>query len=134
MKGSCLCRQVEYEITPPFKMFQYCHCSRCRKFTGSVHSANIFVAPEQLQWLKGEDLVSTYELPESKYLTTAFCKQCGSALPAAIKGGANVLIPAGSLDDDPEIKPQQNMYWESRASWCIETSELAKHAELPPRK
>ena len=45
MKGSCLCGGVVYEIDPPFKIFQYCHCSRCRKFTGSAHAANLFVPP-----------------------------------------------------------------------------------------
>ncbi len=133
MQGSCLCGQVAYEITPPLRVFQYCHCSRCRKFTGSMHSANIFVPPEQFSWLRGAELVATYDLPDTKYLTTAFCKNCGSSLPWAIKGGKNIVVTAGTLDDDPEIRPQGNIYWESRAPWCVETSELPKHDELPPR-
>ena len=31
--GSCLCKNVSYEITGNMGVFQYCHCSRCRKFT-----------------------------------------------------------------------------------------------------
>lgn len=134
MKGSCLCGQVQYAIEPPLKIFQFCHCSRCQKFTGSMHSANIFVPPEQFRWVAGENLVGRYELPDSKYLTTAFCQSCGSSLPATIKGGSNVIVPAGTLDDDPGIRPQRSVFWGSRAVWCVETGELDKHDELPPRK
>lgn len=134
MKGSCLCGRVTYEIEPPFKIFQYCHCQRCRKFTGSAHASNIFVPPERFRWLSGEEIVGRFELPESKYFATCFCKNCGSSLPWHVKGGKNVVIPAGTLDEDPQIRPQQNIFWDSRACWYAESHELPKFSELPPRK
>ncbi len=134
MKGSCLCGGVTYEIEPPFKVFQYCHCSRCRKFTGSAHSANLFVPPAQFKWIKGQEQVGKYDFPEAKYLTTAFCKNCGSSLPWEVKGGMNVVVPAGTLDGDPGIKPQQNIFCASQASWFVETSELPKNDARPERK
>lgn len=134
MKGSCLCGQVHYEAEAPFKVFQYCHCSRCRKLTGSVHSANLFVPPAQFRWVKGAELVGRYQLPGAKYFSTAFCKNCGSTLPWQTNDGSNMVITAGTLDEDPGIKPQQNIFWGSRSPWCVETSELPKHEELPPRK
>ncbi len=66
MKGSCVCGKVTYEITPPFKTFQYCHCSRCRKFTGSAQASNLFVPPSQFQWLQGNEHVGRYEHPDAK--------------------------------------------------------------------
>ena len=134
MKGSCLCGIVKYEIEPPFKIFQYCHCSRCRKFTGSVHSANLFVPLPQFKWLAGEEQVGKYDHKEAKYLATSFCKNCGSSLPWEVKGVPNMAVPVGTLDEDPEIKPQQNIYCGSQASWYVESSELPKYAELPVLK
>lgn len=134
MKGSCLCGAVQYEVQGPFKVFQYCHCSRCRKLTGSVHSANMFVPPAQFQWTKGDSNVGRYRLPGAKYFSTAFCKTCGSTLPWTTNDGSNVVVTAGTLDEDPGIKPQQNIFWGSRGSWCVESSELPKFDELPPRK
>lgn len=134
MKGSCLCGEVHYDVQPPFRVFQYCHCSRCRKLTGSVHSANLFVPPAQFKWLKGEALVGRYRLPGAKYFSTAFCKQCGSTLPWTTNDGSNVVVTAGTLDEDPGIKPQQNIFWGSRGTWCVESSELPKFEELPPKK
>ncbi len=134
MKGSCLCGSIKYEIDPPFKLFQYWHCSRCRKFTGSAHAANILVPTSQFKWLEGKEQVGTYDLQEAKYLTTSFCKKCGSSMPWAVKGVPNMVVPAGTLDEDPGIKPQQNIFCGSKASWYVESSELPQHNELPVRK
>ena len=131
LKGSCLCGEVSYQIEPPFKIFQYCHCSRCRKFTGSAHAANLFVPPTQFQWLSGEDQIGRFEQPDAKYFATCFCKHCGSSLPWNVKAGNNIVVPAGTLDDDPGIRPKQNIFWASHADWYEEVSELVKFDDLP---
>jgi len=134
LTGSCLCGKVQYEITGDPKVFQYCHCSRCRKFTGSVHAANIIVAPEQFKWLSGEDSVGRYEPGEAKHFATSFCKNCGSSLPWLGKSKKAVVVPAGTLDTDPEIKPIHNIFWESKAPWFTDVSVLVKYDELPVKK
>ena len=48
--GSCMCGKVAFSVEEPFAAFQYCHCSRCRKKTGSAHAANAFVPAAQLTW------------------------------------------------------------------------------------
>jgi hypothetical protein len=129
--GSCLCGSVCYEAEGPFKTFQYCHCQRCRKVTGSAHAANIFVPPERFRFTKNSELVGRFEEPNAKYFATSFCKQCGSSLPWHVQGGVNVVIPAGSLDDDPGIRPMQNIFWDSRAPWYDDVCELKKFSEFP---
>jgi len=130
-KGSCLCGEVTYEIEGPFKIFQYCHCSRCRKFTGSAHASNLFVPPERFKWTSGEELLGRYEHPNAKYFATTFCKQCGSSLPWAVQGGKNIVVTAGTLDEDPGIKPMWNIFWQSKAPWLEETCNLSKHDKFP---
>ncbi len=132
--GSCLCGEVSYEITGNLGVFQYCHCSRCRKFTGSVHGANLIVAPDQFKWLAGEEYVGRYEVEEAKHFATCFCKQCGSSLPWMTQSKKAVVVPAGTLDTDPEIRPLQNIFWGSRACWYEEVGGLPKYDELPERK
>ena len=132
--GSCLCGAVKYRFHGPEYVFQYCHCSRCRKFTGSAHAANIIINPNNFEWLEGEDQVGRFELPEAKHFATCFCKRCGSSLPWKAQSGASVVIPAGTLDDDPGIRPVQNIYWNSRAPWREAVESLPQYDELPPRK
>lgn len=133
IKGSCLCGKVSYEITGNLGIFQYCHCSRCRKFTGSAHAANLFVKDEQFRWLTGEPLVGTYDPPDTKYFATAFCKQCGSSLPWRSKGGKTIIIPAGTLESHPGIEPTQNIFYGSRADWFRATGELPQHETMPKK-
>jgi hypothetical protein len=38
--GSCLCGNVRYELTAELGDFGYCHCTSCRKASGSAHAAN----------------------------------------------------------------------------------------------
>ena len=131
--GSCLCGKVRYEITGNLGIFQYCHCSRCRKFTGSAHAANLLVKPEQFKWLTGEAMVGRFEHPDAKHFATSFCKHCGSSLPWLGQTGKAVVVPAGTLDDDPQIRPHQNIFWGSRAQWYVDASELVKYEELPQK-
>lgn len=131
--GSCLCGAVRYEITGHLGIFQYCHCSRCRKFTGSAYAANLIIAPGQFRWLRGEDLVGRYEHPEARHFATSFCRRCGASLPWLGKSRKAVVVPAGTLDQDPGIRPMQNVFWGSRAPWYVEAGELPRHEELPPR-
>jgi len=134
ISGSCLCQAVRYEFEGPEYAFQYCHCSRCRKFTGSVHAANILVDPERFSWLEGEQHVGRYELPEAKHFATSFCKRCGSSLPWKSQSGGAVVIPSGTLDEDPGIRPTQNIFWGSRVTWREPVEDLARYDELPPRR
>lgn len=131
--GSCLCGKVSYEITGNLNIFQYCHCSRCRKFTGSAHAANIIIAPEHFRWTSGEDLVGRYEPEDTKHFATSFCKNCGSSLPWLAKTKKGLIIPAGTLDTDPNIRPKQNIFWDSKADWYEEVSNLVKYSELPTK-
>ena len=40
IQGSCLCERVRYQVTGPFEVFHLCHCSQCRRSTGTAHAAN----------------------------------------------------------------------------------------------
>ena len=132
-QGSCLCGAVRYEITGNLGIFQYCHCSRCRKFTGSAHSANILVRPEDFRWLSGEGEVGHFEPAGTRHFATAFCRTCGCSMPWHAKSGRTVVIPAGTLDEYPGIEPMQNIFCGSDAAWYQPASDLPHHETLPPK-
>jgi hypothetical protein len=129
--GSCLCNSISYEITGNLGIFQYCHCSRCRKFTGSAHAANLLVSPGDFRWLRGEEQVVRYEPEEVKYFATSWCRRCGSSVPWLGKSRKAVVIPAGTLDEHPGIRPMQNIFCGSRAVWYKSASTLPEYDELP---
>ena len=117
LKGSCLCGQVSWTVKGPYSSFHLCHCSRCRKKTGSAHASNIFTAPENIHWASGEEQIKRFDLPSAKRFSTCFCTQCGSPVPYVSRNGLALIIPAGGMDDEPGIEPQDNIFWEDRAAW-----------------
>jgi hypothetical protein len=124
VRGSCLCGAVGYEARLPFGKFVQCHCSRCRKATGSAFAANAYVTPEAFRWTRGESNVVRYDLPAARSFSTSFCSTCGSPVPHSTRSGREMIIPAGSLDDDPQTKPSTIAHLESRAEWSVPSGEL----------
>ena len=61
INGSCLCGAVEYEIDNSFKQPYLCHCSQCRKISGSLHASNLLAESGNLRWLKGENKVKRFD-------------------------------------------------------------------------
>ena len=133
LNGSCLCGAVTFEVQPPFERMVHCHCSRCRKGTGTGHATNLYVQPSQLKWLSGEGSISRYNLPSAKSFGKWFCSQCGSPVPRLTRSGKTAVIPAGSLDTTPPIKPTDHIFWGSRAPWACERGSLSTHEEYPQR-
>jgi len=131
LTGSCLCGSVRYSATGEPWRFYHCHCSRCRKATGTGHASNMFLKGS-LVWQSGENDISSYKVPEAKRFSTSFCRRCGSRMPRFIEEAGIVFIPAGSLDDEPGIPAQARIFLGSRASWSCDSTALPEYSEYPP--
>ncbi|MBN7758366.1 GFA family protein [Nitratireductor aquimarinus] len=129
-EGSCQCGAVKFKISGPFESFFLCHCSRCRKDTGSAHAANLFSTVAKITWLSGEDRIKTYRVPESRH-EKSFCSECGSAVPGIQMDGALLVVPAGSLDTPVDIRPNAHICLSSRANWDDGLDEVTRLEGLP---
>ena len=129
--GSCLCGAVAYEFDPPAERMVLCHCSRCRKSRSAAHSAQVFVAADRFRWIRCEDQLTRYKLPDAKSFAPSFCRTCGSVMPRVAESGV-AIVPAGSLDQDPGIRPQLHIYVGSKAPWFPITDALPQFDEMPP--
>lgn len=128
--GSCLCGEVIFEINGDFENFFLCHCERCRKDTGSAHAANLFSSTAKLRWLSGEDKVRTFNFRSEGHIKS-FCTNCGSALPNIQFDGKLLVVPAGSLDSDVNMKPQGHIYCANKANWDNDLEKVPRFEELP---
>ncbi len=132
LKGSCLCGAVHYEVTGNAQYFYHCHCSRCRKSSGTGHATNLRVADGKLVFTKGESLVRQYKVPEAESFARQFCSECGSVVARFVPQRNAVTVPAGSLDSELTIKPQARIYWDSRMAWSCDGDDLPRFAEHLP--
>jgi hypothetical protein len=131
LTGSCLCGSVHYEISGELKRFYHCHCQRCRKATGTGHASNIMLKPDSIRWSRGENLLNSFRPPDAERFTSTFCSQCGSPMPRVLPELGIVVVPAGSLDNALDVKPQARIFWDSRAEWSCEAGDLPVYAEYP---
>ena len=125
--GSCLCGEVRYELTQAPVWAHACHCSRCRKTTGSAFASNLFVALGALRYTQGENRLQSYKLPDAERFTHVFCSQCGSTLPFTNESRGVVGVPMGSLDDDPGHPARAHIFVDSKAPWFEITDRLPQH-------
>src|SRR5690606_27955347 len=126
--GSCLCGVVRFQVSGPFKWMTHCHCSMCRKHHGTLYGTTLGADPQNFRWLSGtEDIV---HFRSSAAVERPFCKHCGSTVPGV--GATAVVIPAGTLQDDPGIKPRAHIFVRSKSPMWAINDELPQFEEYPP--
>lgn len=131
VRGQCLCGQVAAEVSVPFNRFFQCYCNRCRKKSGGAFAALLFTSADSLKWLKGEELVKRFDLPEAEVFSTAFCSNCGSPVPFLSRRPGVLSVPAGFLDDDPMIRPEANIFTEETVCWFEEGQQAPRFDQYP---
>jgi hypothetical protein len=112
--GSCLCGARRYAIEGDLDGVWMCHCSLCRKATGSVGNAILIVPKDRFRWLSGEDHGETFALRATYTITR--CKTCGTPLPAETDE-TNVYVTAGTLDEPLGAGIRTHLFYASRADW-----------------
>ena len=124
--GGCLCGGVRFEVDPPFVRANHCHCSRCRKHSGTAVCTQARVWREQFRLLAGADLVRVYGKGEGA--VKAFCATCGSSLFGGDwPDGKQVSIRLGAFDGDPGIAPEFHSHVDSKAQWDEITDDLPQY-------
>jgi hypothetical protein len=130
INGSCLCGLVRFTVNNQFSRFHLCHCTQCQKITGSAHASNLFTGVDNIQWLSGFECIKRFDHPERDF-TKVFCAECGSGLPFITKSGKTLIVPAGCLDDEPNVGVNNNIFWLERAAW-YDQALSAKHCSRFP--
>jgi hypothetical protein len=114
-------------------LFANCHCPDCRKFTGSAFSSVLVTESEGFKLVSGEDNLVPYQSSPGK--RRSFCKTCGCHIfSLAEHRPGMVFVRAGSLDDDPQLRPQRHIWTSAKASWHEICDSLPQHPEGLPQK
>jgi hypothetical protein len=115
MKGSCLCKAIEYEIDSIDMPIAHCHCRTCQKARAAPFAATAGIMREHFRWLKGEDKLSSFESSPGKL--RYFCSLCGSHLVAERVNQPHVIVRVATLDEDPGITPQMHIWTSHDVPW-----------------
>lgn len=112
LAGKCLCGAVQYAVADEFIYAANCHCSNCRRTTGSASKPFAGIERERLSLTKGEGNLLIFG-EETCHDTR--CKSCGSLLYSVVRDGAFVHVAMGTLVDEPTIRATQHIFVGSKA-------------------
>jgi hypothetical protein len=131
-RGSCLCGAVGFRIEAPPILARHCHCGRCRKARSAAHATNVLVPLDGIRFTRGQSELVEYKVPEAKFFTQTFCRVCGSKAPRVAVDRGFAIVPIGSFDDDPGVRPSEHIWVGSKAPWDEISDDLPRHEEGPP--
>lgn len=126
LAGECLCGAVAYEVADAFRYAVNCHCSNCRRTTGSAFKPIAGIERDKLRLAKGADALLIYGDVSG---SDAHCRACGSLLYSVVRDGAFVHVAMGTLVDDPAIRPTAHIFVGSKAPWFTITDGLPQYEE-----
>ena len=131
--GQCLCGSVRFSFTDYKEGISVCHCSICRRSSGTAHAATIIAMAEGFNWESGKSKLKTYKSPTGR--TKTFCTECGSHVPDAepIEGifGAPVYpVPVGTLEDDSSFFVCEHIFVGSKAQWEVIGGDAPQFDEM----
>ncbi len=116
--GGCMCGAVRYEVEGEAYQSGLCHCTKCRKLTGSIFSAT---ANWRRSKFKMDGEISTYD-------KRSFCPICGSRLFFMLDDAVEVFI--GTLDQAPnDIHPMVEVWTIRRESWLPAVPDVRLYDE-----
>jgi len=127
--GSCSCGAVRYEFDGPGDSMVHCHCPSCRKSRSAPFSTNLFVTGDRFRWLGATDSLVQFEDPARIHSRVSFCCTCSSPLPSLLRDSGRFIVPAGSIDQDPGVRPQAHLHVSLKAPWVEITDDLPQFEE-----
>ena len=114
--GECNCGAVAFEIATHISDVYICHCSICRRSTGSNGIAVVVVSNGDFRWVRGEELIKTWYKPGHDW-QTSFCQNCGSPLPG-VNDDSRMYVPASLITEgDENLRVAHHIWVSSKATW-----------------
>ena len=128
LHGRCLCGAVRFAVAGSVAGVGQCHCSQCRKVSGTNGNAVFIVSKERFEWLSGEAHTRKFALPSG--WSVLRCETCGSPLPQS-HDGQRVWVIAGLMDDDLGTTIKRHIFCGSRADWDRNAADVQEFDEWP---
>jgi hypothetical protein len=129
LSGRCLCGDVAFELEGPVQGVGQCHCSLCRRVSGTSGNAVFLVPIAKFRWTAGEHSTVRFALPSHWSVTR--CQRCGSPLPAS-HDGKQFWVPAGLMNEPLGTKVKLHIHTASRADWDEIPQGVAQFEAFPP--
>ena len=132
-RGKCLCAEVQIEITGAISEIIHCHCSLCRKNSGTAYATNGFINTDEFKVTQGASLLTSYTTKPGRH--RHFCRKCGSPVYSSNEDDRSRLrIRLGILDSDITERPLSHNFVTSKGNWEDLDADLPRYEGLEPSR
>ncbi|MGY0216168.1 GFA family protein [Endozoicomonadaceae bacterium StTr2] len=132
-QGSCLCGAIKVEINGPITDIIHCHCSLCRKSSGTAYATNGFIQAESLKVIDPEQQLRYFERKEGR--RRHFCSNCASPVYSSSSADpARYRIRLGILDTPIRERPISHNFVTSKADWEDLDAALPRYEQYEPSR
>lgn len=102
--GGCQCGAVRYELWDDPEAIYVCHCTECRRQSGSAFGISVIVRAEAFRLTAGAPGTWTRPTDSGHRLDCRFCPECGGRVWHVSSGFADFRsVKGGTLDAPPDL-------------------------------
>ena len=126
MKGGCHCGNIRFEVKGKPLWTGFCHCSDCKKISGSVGMGFVEYNLKNFNILKGKPT----EYKSSKKVKRSFCDRCGSPITYSYifmkKYKDKIYIPLGIFDNSKNFGIKEHIFVSQKLPWIHIHSNISQ--------
>ncbi|SFB88006.1 GFA family protein [Pseudoalteromonas denitrificans] len=131
--GKCLCGEVEITIKGAISDIIHCHCSLCRKSSGTAFATNGFVQTKDLEVTKGKENLTSFTFKPGR--VRHFCSSCGSPIYSLnTDDPSRIRLRLGILESDIVERPISHNFVSSGANWEDLDAGLPRYDAFEPSR
>jgi hypothetical protein len=119
--GACLCGGVAFEVHGPLRPVVACHCTECRRWSGSFWDATAARRPDLT--IRESGALTWYR--SSDHARRGFCGTCGASLFWDHADRPYMAIAAGALDQPTGLARAAHIFMAEAADYVRITDGLA---------
>lgn len=124
LSGGCLCGAVRYAFEGTPGLAGWCHCRMCQRSSGAPAQTYVMLSLDGFGYVAGEPRVYRSSARGER----RFCGACGSQLEFRERGGSEVSLNSGTLDDPALAPPDRHIWCASEVAWFAGAARLPRHA------
>ncbi|MCO4798849.1 MAG: GFA family protein [Colwelliaceae bacterium] len=131
--GKCLCGEVKIRIKGEISDIIHCHCSLCRKNSGTAFATNGFINAKDFEITSGQNSLSKFSFKPGR--NRHFCTNCGSPVYSSNEQDpTRFRIRLGILDSDISERPISHNFVSSKANWEDLDANLPRYDSFEPNR
>ncbi len=133
LRGGCPCSAVRYALTRRPMTVHCCHCTSCKRETGSAFVLNAIIEREAITLEQGEIAVTTWPTESGRPHDIHRCAACSGVVWSDYgRRRTMVFLRVCTLDEPARLPPDVHIFTRSKLPWVTLPPDRPAYEEFYP--